>query len=174
MRGKANAVKQAKRLLAQLGITPIKFNYSKKNGCEVDVTDIAKCLNINIVYDSLPDNISGVFIIKDKKLALGVNEGHSQTRQRFTIAHEIGHYLLHSNETLHYDKNTTDSEIFFRSDVSSLNEIEANHFAAELLMPRDAIEKGINEGITSTTVLADLFHVSEDAMKYRLINLGYL
>jgi Zn-dependent peptidase ImmA (M78 family) len=147
---------------------------NRKNGCEIDVENIARRLNINILRDEMPDNISGAFIIKGKKLTLGVNASHSSTRQRFTIAHEIGHYLLHSNETLHFDKNINDNEIFFRSDISSLSEVEANHFAAELLMPKDLVEIVISKGVTAIEKLADLFNVSSDAMKYRLINLGIL
>lgn len=174
MRGKTNAAKQATRLLMQIGYDPTNYSTDRKGGCEIDVEAIARKLNINVVRDELPDSISGVFVVKDKKLALCVNSSHSPTRKRFTIAHEIGHYLLHSNETLHFDKNPTENEIFFRSDVSSLAEVEANHFAAELLMPKDLVELTISKGVSTIDKLAGLFNVSESAMHYRLVNLGLL
>jgi Zn-dependent peptidase ImmA (M78 family) len=174
MKGKAFAVKQAKKLLSQFDFKADTYSCDKNHGCEVNVEAIASKLKIKVVRDQLSDNISGVFIKKDSNLVLGVNSNHSITRQRFTIAHEIGHYLLHSNETLHLDKDKNDSEIFFRSDVSSLNEVEANHFAAELLMPQELVQRCIDHDITSIFQLSNLFNVSEDAIKYRLINLGFL
>lgn len=67
---------------------------------------------------------------------IGVNSLDSPRRQRFTIAHEIGHLLLHPPEEIHVDKGFV---LAFRDDTSGnavdYREIEANQFAAELLMP---------------------------------------
>jgi Zn-dependent peptidase ImmA (M78 family) len=174
MRGKAFAVKQAKKVLNQYlsahGNSSIVENY------RIDLEKIAESLHISIVPYEFSDNISGVFIRKDKKLYLGVNSTQHEHRQRFTIAHEIGHYLLHSRETLHYDTQPEFSkgEQFFRAgNISTLEETEANHFAAELLMPEDLVKKLTESGTTSIQELAEKFDVSEDAMKYRLANLNY-
>ena len=171
MRGKKYAVRQATKLLAQSGIDVERINVSNTNDNAINVVDIAEKRGIKVVYQPFESNISGVFFRKNNHLYLGVNSTQQPNRQRFTIAHEIGHYILHSSEVLHYDE----SELHFRStDVSSLDEVEANHFAAELLMPEALVNKCIEAGIRSVLVLSERFNVSEEAMRYRLINLGWL
>ena len=133
MKGKVLAVKHAKRLLSQMNFNPDGFDVRKSNGCRIDVEAIAAKLRISLIPRELPDDVSGVFFRKDSELFMGVNKNHNEHRQRFTIAHEIGHYKLHATETLHYDKNEVDTVYFRANDVSNLEEVEANHFAAELL-----------------------------------------
>ena len=94
------------------------------------------------------------------------NMADSMTRQRFTIAHEIGHYVLqHGNAP-------RDSAQNFGSRVNSPIERDANQFAAELLMPEEAVVAMINQGYRSPETLAQLFMVSPAAMGYRLANLS--
>ena len=174
MKGKVLAVKQAKRLLSQMNFDPDSYDLTRSNGCVIDVEAIAKRLNISLIPSELPDEVSGVFFRKNGELFLGFNQNHNEHRQRFTIAHEIGHYKLHATENLHYDKNEIDTVYFRANDVSNLEEIEANHFAAELLMPELLIDRCIGSRITVIDDLAQMFNVSEPAMRYRLINLGYL
>ena len=94
-----------------------------------------------------------------------VNGDDPEYRQRFTIAHEIGHaYLGHGDAY----RNTT-------TRTYSGPEIEANCFAAELLMPTIAMRVLIEvEKITDPTELRGIFNVSAEAMRYRLQNLGYI
>ncbi len=167
------AARQAKRLLAQAGFDIDKIDVTKK--FSISVEQIAKKLGIKIIPHAFSDDISGVFFKKDGKLFLGVNKKHHENRQRFTIAHEIGHYILHSTDVLHYDNEPDLDGVYFRAeDIYSDNEREANHFAAELLMPSELIEKCIQADIKSISQLAARFNVSEEAMRYRLINLRYL
>src|ERR1035437_1328072 len=110
----------------------------------VVVSKIAKAKGARIYVDSLEGKLSG-FLFRDKSEAvIGVNTRHSQTRQNFTIAHELGHLLLHDQEQLHIDH---EFRVRLRSDVSSLGtdeaEQEANFFAASLLMPRDFIDRDL-------------------------------
>jgi Zn-dependent peptidase ImmA (M78 family) len=174
MMGKADARKQARKILDQ---------YRSARGGERGLEDyetnpkaIAKYLGIRVVPYKFSDNISGVFFRKGGNLYLGVNSKHNKHRQRFTIAHEIGHFILHSHETLHYDLESADDKRFlFRADsISSLDETEANRFASELLMPENLVRGLIESGSNSINELADRFNVSPEAMRYRLINLGYL
>ncbi|GHF74127.1 hypothetical protein GCM10017566_54870 [Amycolatopsis bartoniae] len=113
---------------------------------------------------------------------IGINSRHSPKRQRFTIAHELGHWLLHDGKPLIVDQSVM--MINKRDDLSSqatnLEEIEANGFAAELLMPRtlmmEAIRRQLSFGHSSreefVTAIAKEFDVSVDAMGFRLMNLG--
>ena len=175
---KANSViKKAKRLLIQSKIDINSMNINKN--CSIDLEKIAEHLGITILNATFPtDKISGVFFNKDGRLYIGVNKDHSKTRRRFTIAHELGHYMLHANEKLHLDDSSKFRETpdtFYRAeDITNKNETQANHFAAELLMPEELIEHCISDGIISTVALAAKFNVSEQAMTYRLVYLGYL
>jgi Zn-dependent peptidase ImmA (M78 family) len=92
-----------------------------------------------------------------------VNSSSSATRQRFTIAHELGHFFLHG-----------DRQRAFRDTFSSqglhLHEIEANRFSAELLMPAHWVKAYLR--YESPIQLADRFNVSFQAMTIRLNTLG--
>lgn len=175
MRGRSHAVRQAKKLLNQYYST--SGHKIDPENFEIDIHLLARHLNINVLEHPFSDKISGVFFKKEGKLFLGVNSKHHPHRQRFTLAHEIGHYILHSEDPLHYDLNLSeegDRFLFRAENVSSLEEIEANIFAAEILMPAKRVEELIDRGVLSIQELANKFNVSSGAMKYRLINLGYL
>jgi len=147
----------------------------------VPVRKLAELERVKVVGRPFEGNVSGMLVRKGDQAIIGVNRLHAETRQRFTIAHELGHYLLHPHKKKVVDEVRRD----FRDDVASLgierSEIDANAFAAELLMPQafvtqvhaDLIDEG-EEPETDQFVshLADRFEVSRDAMSYRLYNLG--
>jgi len=117
---------------------------------------------------------------KDGSAVIGVNSSHPIQRQRFTIAHEIGHVLLHTDENLHIDKNFP---IGLRNEISGKsvdeNEIEANQFAAALLMPPDFLKEDIKRFVGKDVLfairkLAKKYKVSEQAMSIRLSSLRYV
>ncbi len=175
MKLSSSAIKKAKKLLVRAGIDLGSMDVTKD--CSIDVNKIAQVLNIAVVQHPFAKEVSGVFFKKDGDMFIGVNSKHSETRSRFTVAHEIGHYILHASEALHYDDHTKlpIEFAFFRSEnVTNEDEREANHFAAELLMPEELIERCVEAGIRSTIALAERFKVSDQAMTYRLVNLGYL
>jgi Zn-dependent peptidase ImmA (M78 family) len=127
--------------------------------------------------------MSGLLVVEGKRGAIAYNATHASVRQRFTIAHEIGHYLLHlknSTSKLFLDRYT----VYRRDDQSSTGndreEIEANAFAAAVLMPgglvRDEVRKNDFDldDEDDLTILAKRFNVSTTAMTFRLGNLGLL
>ena len=123
------------------------------------------------------------------KTLIGVNASHIESRKRFTIAHELGHFMLHGNKEVFVD---TDKNLFIRFRKKqthySLEEAEANAFAAELLMPEDwlitdfkALLATIKQSLGKlesfhydfiVRSLAEKFSVSDKAMKIRLDNLS--
>ncbi len=151
----------------------------------VPVISIAKALGIEIQSENVADNLSG-FLIRSTdsgKAVIGVNKGHSKARKRFTIAHELGHYLLHEGELVHFDAERPGFRVNYRSESSSSEmEREANLFAAELLMParfleRDSRIKRIDLLEEKSEVLeqvAEDYGVSVQALTYRLANLGLI
>ena len=154
-----------------------KFNVNEP---PIDVDFIAKEIGIDLFYEYLPDDISGILNIEqNKKPIIIINSEHHKNRKRFSIAHEIGHYILHKNNGIHIDKKS-----FLRDNKSSQAlysiEIEANKFAAELLMPIELLKKEIEniediidfeEDIISE--LAKKFEVSTTAMGIKFQSLGY-
>lgn len=93
-----------------------------------------------------------------------VNESDIGVRQRFTIAHELGHYFLHM------DKDSKENKIItsFRMDSSPI-ERQANTFAANLLMPEDLVrQEHARMVIPVSDTLAEIFRVSKQTMRIRL------
>ncbi len=116
----------------------------------------------------------------DGTAVIGVNSTDSPNRQRFTIAHELGHLILHVESDLHVDQRFP---IGLRSGISAMavddNEIEANQFAAELLMPSALITKDVEllVGIDVDKAISSLsnkYKVSTEAMSIRLSTLGFV
>lgn len=146
----------------------------------VPVEKIAEALELRIQLEPFEGDISGCTVRQGDKAVIGVNSLHHPNRQRFTIAHEIGHFLLHKGEEIIVDRGF---RVNFRDDESAKaenpEEIEANYFAAELLMPRNFLQDdlgGKSVDIEDDILLQELaskYRVSPQALSYRLLNLGY-
>lgn len=148
------------------------------------VAEIAAAEDILIVEEPFRDDgVSGVLVREPDKTIIIVNSANAPVRQRFTIAHELGHFTLHAG-SIYVDGRT---RVNFRDGLSSMatddEEISANAFAAALLMPaawvRQDFENVVrNNVINSEKNLADIlathFGVSGQAMLFRLLNLGLL
>ena len=124
-------------------------------------------------------DVSAVLLKERGQAVIAVNAVHSDSRQRFSIAHELGHLILHSNSE-HLNVDRYETQFFTRAEgVHNLDEMEANEFAATLLMPEDLLtndfdklyKKGPDNIISD---LAGKYKVSEAALTYRLKNLGLL
>lgn len=157
----------------------------------VPVDKIAEKLGATLVYEPSDDDLSGFLLREKDKITIGINGSHPPNRQRFTISHEIGHLLLHSEESFHIDRSSEGFERrpvrdkFERNKDSSTGsdriEREANLFAAELLMPTAFIEKDMTKlgpidvlHDPKLDKLAEDYGVSLQALTYRLNNLGYI
>jgi Zn-dependent peptidase ImmA (M78 family) len=157
-----------------------------KSRIPVDVGAIAKSLGLEVLYADLGEDVSGLLIFNGESAQVCVQSTDPAVRQRFTIAHEIGHHFLrHQFETgehVHVDKGNYISQRGPRaSEGVDPKEVQANQFAASLLMPTKAIQQRISKlaaggPILDTHVesLAKEFEVSEQAMTIRLTGLGLL
>ncbi|GAA0574691.1 ImmA/IrrE family metallo-endopeptidase [Craurococcus roseus] len=170
-RRRRDPVAAATRLLEDAGIRK----------APVPVELIARRLGAVIRRAPLDDELSGMLAINGDLTIIGVNSLHHPNRQRFTIAHECGHLALHRDEVsanVHVDRQF---HVMMRDQKSSLGtdvlEIEANRFAAELLMPRFLVEPAIRaqaldvDDERSMANLAAAFRVSKSAMMYRVSSL---
>ena len=143
----------------------------------VPVEEVAEFLGAEIRYSPFAGELAGILVRSDDKQAvIGVNSAHHFNRQRFTIAHECGHLFLHKGKDVHIDRSFRVNRRDERS-AQAIDpiEIEANRFAAELLMPYSMICNDIVEfDIEDDEVLKDLaekYQVSLQALTFRINNL---
>lgn len=149
----------------------------------VPIDVVARGLSLKAEASDLGDDISGLLVVEKGRGAIGYNSTHARVRQRFTVAHEIGHYVMHVKNSTH-SRLFIDKYVAFRDDESSAGndweEVEANALGAALLMParlvRDEIKKRKLDldDEDDLSALAKQFLVSTSAMSYRLVNLGLL
>ncbi|MCY9802662.1 ImmA/IrrE family metallo-endopeptidase [Vibrio scophthalmi] len=136
----------------------------------LDVADLVKALGIKVYFEPMPGDDSGS-LTKNRKTGewkMLINSLHHPHRQRFTIAHEIGHHIKHGA----FKDSFTDTT-FFRNGESNQMESEANKFAAELLMPEKRFNALIESGKVKVEELAEYFQVSSMAVRIRAKQLGY-
>lgn len=170
-KNKSATLSPAEKVLAEYNI----------QGAPVPVDRIAKQMGAQLRFTPLDQELSGMIFIKDGIPIIGVNSLHHPNRQRFTIAHEIGHLVLHKrhlSSVVHVDK---DFKLFRgpkASEGSDPMEIAANKFGSELLVPGAFLdpflyrlhvdmddEKPLEE-------LAQKFRVSKQVLIYRIQNLS--
>ena len=156
--------------------------YFDENHKYIQLDKIANFLGLEIEKEPLPSMQSGR--LENSKII--VNSVHHIHRQRFTIAHEIGHYLFQHEGNL---LRTMDFDMY-TDNQDYKNELEANDFAAKLLMPLVIIEKYIKEffddkNLNNDTINGDLLEellsnmstnllVSRVSLERRLNDLGIL
>ncbi len=149
----------------------------------IPVEDVARHIGLRVEAVKFGDDVSGALMIKDSNGVIGYNASHPRVRQRFTVAHEIGHWELHRNDSNLFVDKQYRVAIALRDDLSSRGEsrqeIEANAFAAALLIPSELLLQEIRKHhfdlATDERTLSDLaklFKVSVQAMTIRLVNLG--
>lgn len=153
----------------------------------VEIERIAKFLNIEIrKHPYKGHGLSGILIRDGNRVIVGVNSKHHEHRQRFSMTHEIGHFLLHEGTQAFVDR---EYKVNFRDNNSSLGtnlqEIEANAFASLLLIPEEfllkdlakyeidiLIPKGMEKIEKLARTLANKYNVSPASMMLRLSSLS--
>lgn len=140
----------------------------------IPVEEIAGKLGIRVRMAPAPsDDISGLLIRKKSWALIGINENESHVRQRFTLAHELGHFFLHPTKDAFVDYRDNQTGV-----IRNFKERQANMFASAFLIPKQQISADVKkiskEGIfdPEIEVLAKKYDVSKEAMNYRIINLG--
>jgi Zn-dependent peptidase ImmA (M78 family) len=149
----------------------------------VPVDRIAKSLGAQLRFSPLDDELSGMIFVKEGTPIIGVNSLHHPNRQRFTIAHEVAHLVLHKKmitTSVHVDKQFP---MLLRGSTASLGtdeiEIEANNFAARLLIPKFLLDEalvdlpfGDIDDDAPMEALAKKFRVSRKMLEFRIANLS--
>jgi Zn-dependent peptidase ImmA (M78 family) len=141
-------------------------------GRKVNLEKAAKYLALEIHYERLEPGVSGILVKEKGRPVILVNNADSARRQRFTIAHEIGHFVLEEHDRMIIDSAESFAMAARDSAASTgiyFNEIQANRFAAELLMAEELVKEESGPFTEEKVVeLAELYGVSQQAMTYRL------
>lgn len=156
-----------------------------KDRLPIDLDRVATTLGLRILYAELPEDVSGLLVCGPAGNFVVVQQSDPPNRQRFTLGHEIAHhYLKHQfapGEHVHVDRGHFISQRGPRSSTGlDPKEIEANQFAAALLMPSRLVRQEVSKLGTAhlldhhVSSLATAFGVSEQAMTIRLTSLGVL
>ena len=149
----------------------------------VPVEKIARALGVRVHRLPFEEDLSGMIYLDGKTPIIGVNAQHHPNRRRFTVAHELGHLLLHRKALagkVHVDRRFP---VLMRDATSASGldsrEIEANQFAAEMLMPLSLLLPEIQrkkafdiDDDKPVTEIANRFRVSKQALQFRLLNLS--
>jgi Zn-dependent peptidase ImmA (M78 family) len=137
---------------------------------DTPLEEIARGEGLEILFRRWPNSVGALLLRKNR--IIGVNSNHHPHRQRFSIAHELGHYFL-NHRLDDYEKNIILDNPPAGDDFSRIQNREADEFASELLVPL-AILKDSYKKIKDDTALADIFNVSREVMfialeKHKLI-----
>jgi Zn-dependent peptidase ImmA (M78 family) len=148
-----------------------KIEQYQNNGA-IPLGALAKDLGLVVKSSTLKAGISGEIMPDDSApsgFLIRVNKHENRPRQRFTLAHEIAHFLIHQDQI----GDGIEDDVLYRSTLSNSREAEANRLAADIVMPWDLIEVEL-QNITNYTddekaeKLSKFLQVSETALKIRL------
>ncbi len=133
----------------------------------IDISEIATCLDIVSIAPLTTDGFEGAIVKKDGQGFIFYNESSIESRQRFTIGHELGHWMIPHHLLNNSLSCTKDKFSKFNSNSKDLSkevriEIEANRFSAQLLMPNTEFKSDINR------TEPDLRHLFKVAQKYNV------
>jgi len=137
----------------------------------IDIKALANLCGVQVVEREFPEDISGLLIELEAGPVIGIHLWQNEGRQRFTIAHELGHHLLRHHDKFHLDLAAPSSGEGDDPLYDWRLEREANDFAANLLMPASLVRDAY-KATPDTGAIARRFGVSPLAMGYRLVNLG--
>lgn len=159
-----NAVRRADKLIRAYNIV----------SAPVPIVEITEGEGLSIAVTSLEEfriqkSTVCAALLKSQKIIL-LEKADSAPRRRFSIAHELGHYILHADEL----ENNPELGIFFRAPLekeSNPLEQEANCFAANLLVPTNMLKEWFSK-TQNQHQLAEIFAVSSELIGWRLINAG--
>lgn len=163
-------------------VEKLSKDYPLLNKAPVDIEKIVKRLGIDLIQKDFKKAMSGAAIVDADERIISINRKEPLNRKRFTIAHELGHILLHYDQELNVDLEPIRLNRDEKSTTGeSWREIEANYFAACLLMPTELVRryysiflKQCDDEDVVLESMSQKFQVSIQAMSIRLSKLGII
>lgn len=154
---------------------------NEHKGPPVNIEAIIRSLGIELDKKAdLDPEISGqIERIGDSKYRISANKLDHYYRQRFTMAHELGHYLYHADlisdgiDDNRAYRSTPDGK-YYNININAAEETDANRFAASVLMPADIVKECWEALDGDIDAMSKTFQVSKQAMEIRLHGLGLL
>lgn len=161
----------ASREFGKINPAELRIVREHMNTKPVRLGAMANALGLNVRLSTLEPGVSGLIETSGNTYTIKINRHETRERQRFTLAHEIAHYLLHRH-LIDEDGSITDS-ILYRSGQPERVEFEANRLAAELIMPDELIKSDlakIRSPLTDEVLefMAQQWQVSKAAMEIKL------
>lgn len=151
------------------GALPVEVVSRFLKSAPVDLDAMASALGLKVGISAFEDpEVAGNIERTGDGYRISLNAHDPARRQRFTLAHEIGHYILHRDLI---GDGITDRGLY-RSRLTTAIERQANRYAANLLMPAQLVFDAWHEGVNSLPALSARFNVSEKAAEIRLDELG--
>lgn len=152
---------------------PLEIAAAFLDRAPVPLPQMAAALGLVVDVDAhLPPDVSGLIArvsgVNGDRYRISINGIDNPARRRFTLAHEIAHFLLHRE---YLDGEITDDRMY-RSRLGDAMERQANRLAAQLLMPGNLVRVAWEAGAHDAAALARTFDVSTQAMEIRLRELG--
>lgn len=148
----------------------------------VPIEEIALSLEIEEVKPILTNSFEGMLVIAEDRGFIFFNEASHIKRQRFTIGHELGHWLIPSHkksgkaEFSCSKKQTELASISKNSTLADKIEVEANRFSSEMLMPEKEFKRDVRAfnqpDITYLQYLSDLYNISLSSICLRYVKLS--
>ncbi|MCW8896599.1 MAG: ImmA/IrrE family metallo-endopeptidase [Flavobacteriales bacterium] len=138
-----------------------EFLHSKySNGFFIDLGKIVKDEGIYIYYDDYDNAFDGMLVIDegDYHIHLNTTRGNypNSSRSRFSLSHELGHYLIGRHHTDMLNGELKPHPSFLKNEQANIYEVEADHFAANLLMPESKFYNACGGRKLSWNLILDL------------------
>lgn len=134
----------------------------------INIAGLAQALGLRVVETDLGDASGKIEREGSGSYLISVNRRHGENRKRFTVAHEIAHFILHR----HLIGDGIVDSAMYRSDRGDAVERQANNYAATLLMPAPLVNDYWRNGIRTPRQLSDVFKVSDSVAEIRIRELG--
>lgn len=150
------------------------YSLAEQRGIKTFPLDIRRVISdifhINILEEDL-GKISGYIENRPSGCYIIINCYENEKRKRFTLAHELAHYILHADML---NEKHEDIILFRNNNFIDKNEKQANDYASDLLIPEDKFRDEIDRGNKIITNLANTFNVSIAAIRYKAFKLGLI
>ncbi|PFH91392.1 helix-turn-helix transcriptional regulator [Bacillus sp. AFS088145] len=144
------------------------FNVILDKQFPVDIYDLAKKLNLSIIWGNLEGKAEGLLLKNSNTIILELNQKDIQdnlTRIKLTIANLIGHYLIpwHTQPTYYYRKDGKST-----LSTEEVEEMEAMAFATSLIAPPEILEKDLSKFSSGNISLKKLDELAKNKYKVSL------